>query len=81
MSVYLDVVENYDTVKPSRKKGAGDTLTFEKRVNGGVVVVQQVRSGKQEFAFFDMWIKKSEKEKKMISPGPTDAPSIEGPRR
>ncbi|MEQ8195322.1 MAG: hypothetical protein RIB59_12625 [Rhodospirillales bacterium] len=59
ISVYRDAVRNYDKVKARRSKKSGMTLTFEKRVDGVIVVVEQVRTGQGTFSFFDMWIKKA----------------------
>ena len=60
ISAYRRVVENYDKVTVRPKK-TGTTLTFEKRVDGVVVVVQQIHKEVGELAFFDMWIKKAQR--------------------
>ncbi len=57
ISIYKRVVESYDRVSAPRRKKTGITLTFEKDVNGAVVVVEQVRTADNRLAFFDMWIK------------------------
>jgi len=63
-AAYLDVVENFDRISGIRKKGSGTTITFEKDVDGVVVIVEQLQTktkgGKTPtLAFFDMWIKKA----------------------
>jgi len=55
----LDVIHNYDEKPVFRVKRSGPTLTFEKRVNGSIIVVQQIRGNSGTFSFFDMWIKKN----------------------
>ena len=59
IATYRQVVRNFDRITAVRRtKGSGATLQFEKNINGVAVVVQQVRKGKEEFAFFTMWIKR-----------------------
>lgn len=64
MSIYLDGVENYDKVKLPRNKGAGTTIAFEKRITGELVVVEQLRTKSNEFAFHTMRIEETGKGRK-----------------
>ena len=60
VSAYLDVVENPDRIIPRiRSKPKANRIRYEKRVNGHIVVVEEVRTGKRRLAFFTMWIKKA----------------------
>ena len=58
LSTYLRVVEGHDRISSSRSKTTGETITFEKDIDGVVVVVEQVRRGANTFSFHTMWIKK-----------------------
>lgn len=58
ISVYKYAVEGYDTVYFRERRSGKITITFEKRVNGLVVVVEQVRTKTGRFAFHSMWIKR-----------------------
>ena len=57
ISIYKDAVENFDRIDVRKKKNA-DTITFEKDINGTIVVVEEVRTGKGQLAFKTMWIEK-----------------------
>jgi len=57
VSIYKDAVENFDRIDVRKKKNA-DTITFEKDINGTIVVVEEVRTGKGQLAFKTMWIEK-----------------------
>ena len=56
ISIYLDVVENYDKVSTRQRRVGTDSLTYEKRINGTIFVVEERR--KETLAFFTAWIKK-----------------------
>ena len=58
LSMYVQVVENSDRISKTRKKGGGNTIRFEKDVNGVIAVVEQVRRSANTFSFHGMWIKK-----------------------
>jgi hypothetical protein len=59
----LDTCEEDDIDGP-RLKDVGPTFTCTKKINGVLYIVEQVRTAKGELAFFDMWIKKNEGDKK-----------------
>ncbi len=58
MSGYLHAVESSEVVLGPRRKKVGVTLTFKKRINGTLFVVEQIRTKQGGFVFFDMWIQK-----------------------
>ncbi len=58
LSTYVQVVENSDRISKTRKKGGGNTIRFEKDVNGVIAVVEQVRQSANTLSFYSMWIKK-----------------------
>ena len=57
VAVYLDVVGNYDAIIDVRPKAGATNITFEKAVDGVVVVVEQVRTEQNTLSFFNMWIR------------------------
>ena len=58
LSVYLDVVENYDRLAGMREKGGRINISFEKDVNGVIVVVEQTRNRQGSLSFVTAWIRK-----------------------
>ncbi len=58
VAIYLEVVENPDKVTARRRKGLAPTILYEKRVDGFVVAVEEVRAKKKALAFKSMWIKR-----------------------
>lgn len=65
LSAYLSVVEHYDgEVEGPRNLPSGPTYTFRKRINGELVVVEQLRTKSNEFAFHTMRIEKTGKRRK-----------------
>ena len=60
VSVYLDIINSPDDIVESKSgKGSGQTLRFEKSVNGHIVIIEQVRTGKGQLNFFSMWLRKN----------------------
>jgi len=60
VALYLNAVENFDTIESvNPEKGSGATMAFTKRINGVVVVVEQARTKKGNFAFYSMYIRKA----------------------
>ena len=60
VSVYLDIINSPDDIVASKSgKGSGQTLRFEKSVNGHIVIIEQVRTGKGQLNFFSMWLRKN----------------------
>jgi hypothetical protein len=54
---YMDIVENPDRVSYGATRNQTPAIRYTKEVNGKAVVVEEVRTGKDELAFFDMYIK------------------------
>jgi hypothetical protein len=59
MSAYRDAVENYDDIMGFRHLASGTTILFNKRINGTLFVVEQLRTDDGDFAFYTMWIEKN----------------------
>ena len=58
VSVYLEVVENFDRVeKPRQISGGTITISYEKAINGKIVVVEEIRKRQKTLSFLSMWIK------------------------
>ena len=58
VSVYLDVVRNYDEITDVRTIGGAPRIKFEKRVDGVAIVVEEMRTAEGTLSFFSMWIEK-----------------------
>jgi len=59
VSVYLDVIKNYDAITDVRGMKKGITIEFKKAVDGVVYVVQQIRTKQKNLSFFTMWIEQA----------------------
>jgi len=56
VSIYLDVVENYDKVSKRQRRVGTISFEHQKQINGTIFIVEERR--KETLAFFTAWIKK-----------------------